>query len=185
MEPAKIRVARDQRGERTRFEDIEIGTDLGSMEWVVSEEMIDRKCEIGEEYHEWYSVDSPFDGRIAPPLINYEPPRILFSQKYNIRGLLATYECENINPIKANKKMTVSAKIVDKYIKRDREYVVYEATCVDEDGLEIFRTRRTHVLDYLPRTTPREGIGIDYIPEHGPAGTLSASRPDEANGTKE
>ena len=57
--------------------------------------------------------------------------------------------------------MTVLGRLVDKYVKRDREYFVVEAACVDEDELEIFRTRRTHVLDYIPRTAPREGYGLD------------------------
>jgi hypothetical protein len=167
MDPRKVRVARDERGERTNFEEIEVGEDLGFLEWTVTEEMIDRQCEIDEDYHEWYSVDSPFGGCIAPPLISYPPPRFLFAKHYNVRGLLTDYECEHINPIKPNKKMIVSGKITDKFIKRDREYFVVEATCVDEDGLEIFRTKRVHLLDVAPRTAPRTGVGLDSgIPKH-------------------
>jgi hypothetical protein len=89
------------------------------------------------------------------------PVRFLFSDKYNIRGLLVGFECEHLSPIRLDKKMIVSGRVVDKYVKRNREYFVVEARCVDEDGLEIFRTRRTHVLDYIPRTAPREGYGLD------------------------
>ncbi len=161
MEPAKVRVARDQRGERTTFDKIEIGADLGSREWIVTEEMIEHQCEVDEDYHEWYFVDSPFGGRIASPLCSYAPVRFLFSSKYNIRGLLVGYETEYLNPIRPNKKMLITGKLADKFVKRDREYFVVEARCVDEDGLEILRTRRTHVLDYIPRTAPREGYGLD------------------------
>lgn len=158
---SKVRVARDQRGDRTSFEEIEIGADLGSREWVVTADMVDHQCEIDEDYHEWFSVDSPFGGRVAPPLISYPPVRFLIATKYNVRGLLTAYECEHLNPIRLNKKMIVSGQVVDKFIKRDREYFTIEAVCVDEDGLEIFRTRRTHLLDFIPRTAPRGGIGLD------------------------
>jgi len=159
--PAKARIARDQRGERTAFEEIEVGADLGSREWIVTEEMIDHHCEIDEDYHEWFSVDSPFGGRIAPPLISYPPARFLIATKYNIRGLLTAYECEHFNPIRPNKKMIVTGQVVDKFTKREREYFTIEAECVDEDGLKIFRTRRTHLLDVISRTAPREGLGLD------------------------
>jgi hypothetical protein len=161
MEPSTVRVARDQRGERTPFEAIEVGTPLGPLEWTVTPEMLERQCRIDEDYHEWYSVESPFGGRIAPILASYAPVRFLFSDKYNIRGLLVGFECEHTNPIRLDKKMIVAGRLADKYVKRDREYFVVEATCVDEDGLEIFRTRRTHVLDYIPRSAPREGYGLD------------------------
>ncbi len=51
--------------------------------------------------------------------------------------------------------MRATGKITNKWIKNDKEFVEYRVTCVDEDGLEIFRTRRVHVLDALPRTAPR------------------------------
>ena len=73
MEPSRVRVASDQRGERTPFEAIEVGTLLGPLEWTVTPEAIERQCRIDEDYHEWYSVDSPFGGRIAPLLISYAP----------------------------------------------------------------------------------------------------------------
>ena len=98
MEPSTVRVARDQRGERTPFEAIEVGTPLGPLEWTVTPEMLERQCRIDEDYHEWYSVESPFGGRIAPILSSYAPVRFLFSDKYNIRGLLVGFECEHSEP---------------------------------------------------------------------------------------
>lgn len=155
------RVLMDARGKRTSFDEIEIGTDLGQMEWVVTEEMVDMQCFMDADYHEWYYLGSPFEGKIAPPQINYRPPRWLFSRKYNVRGLFYKYEFENVNPIKIGAKMTISATITDKWIKNNREFVQYDAEAVDESGNVIFRTRRVHVLDFIERSAPREGVGID------------------------
>ena len=160
------RVARDARGPRTTFEEIEIGQDLGSLEWTVTESQIDALCESDDDHHEWYSVSSPFGGRVAPVLISYPPIRLLFARKYNVRGLFYELRMEQLQPIIPGQKMTVSGRVVDKWIKRDREYVCYEAVCVDDRGSEVFRTVRTHVLDFIPRTAPRSAVGVDsgFVP---------------------
>ncbi|MDN5346520.1 MAG: hypothetical protein PWP65_84 [Clostridia bacterium] len=157
----KARVLRDEKGERAKFEDIEVGKDLGSLEWIITQEMIDAQCLMDEDYHEWYKIDSPFGGVIAPPQITYRPPRWLLSRTYNVRGLFYKWQMENLAPIKPNEKIIISARIVDKWIKNNREYISYEAVGVNEAGEELFRTRRTHVLDYIERTAPRTGVGID------------------------
>lgn len=155
------RVARDESGERTRYEDIEVGADLGTMEWRFTRDSIDRICESDDDFHEWYSVDSPWGGVIAPSLISYPPVRMLFTRRYNVRGLFYGYEMESFAPLKPDTTYLLAGRICDKWIKRDREYVQYEATCTDPDGKLMFRTRRAHALDYLTRDTPKEGVGID------------------------
>jgi hypothetical protein len=160
-ESQSFRILEDAKGKRTTFEEIEIGIDLGQMEWIFTEEMIDTQCLMDDDFHEWYGIDSPYGGTIAPPQINYRTPRWLFSRKYNVRGLFYKFEFENVNPIKPNTKLTISAKVTGKWIKNDREFVQYDAEAVDEQGNVIFRTRRVHALDYIKRTAPRDGVGID------------------------
>ena len=161
MEQEKTRVAADSHGARARFEDIEVGRSLGEMEWVVTEEMIDTQCAIDADYDVWYSLQSPWGGRIAPPQISYRPPRWLLSRTYNIRGLFYRWEMENLRPIRPGVTLRVGARVVDKYVKNEREFVVYEAEATDPEGNLVFRTRRTHVLDFVERSSPREGEGID------------------------
>lgn len=157
----KTRVAADSHGARAQFADIEVGQSLGEMEWVVTEEMIETQCAIDADYDVWYSLTSPWGGRIAPPQISYRPPRWLLSRTYNIRGLFVRWEMENVRPIKPGVKLRVAARISDKYVKNEREFVVYEAEAADPDGNVVFRTRRTHVLDFIERTAQRAGEGID------------------------
>lgn len=160
-ESVLTRVASDERGPRTAYDDIEVGANIGSAEWVVSRDRLAALCETDEDYHEWYSVNSPFQGVVAPSLMAYPPVRLLFSQKYNVRGLFYELHLENIRPIKPDTKLLVGAKIADKWIKRDREFVAYEGWVFDEAGNEIFRTRRAHVLDFIKRTSPRSRVALD------------------------
>lgn len=158
---ARTRVAADGQGPRARFEDIEVGRTLGEMEWVVTEEMIDTQCAIDADYDVWYSLGSPWGGRIAPPQISYRPPRWLLSRTFNVRGLFYRWEMENVRPIRPGVTLRVSARISDKYVKNEREFIVYESEARDPEGNVVFRTRRTHVLDFIDRSAQRAGEGID------------------------
>ncbi len=161
MASQPARVAEDAHGRRATFEEIEVGKVLGEMDWVVTDEMIDLQCEMDQDYDEWYSVASPWGGRIAPPQIQYRPPRWLLSRTYNVRGLFYKWEMENIKPILPNVTLHVVCRVVDKYVKNEREFVVYEAEATDPEGATVFRTRRTHVLDFVKRSAPRAATGID------------------------
>lgn len=161
MTEHRSRVAEDEHGSRTQYEEIEVGKLLGEMDWVVTEEMIDTQCEIDADYHVWYRLESPWGGRIAPPQISYRPPRWLLSRTYNIRGLFYRWEMENVRPIRPGVTLHITARVVDKYVKKEREFVVYEAEAVEPGGEVVFRTRRTHVLDFVDRSAHREGTGVD------------------------
>jgi len=158
---AQTRVAADSKGPRASFDDIEIGRVLGEMDWVVTDEMIDTQCAIDADYDVWYSLDSPWGGRIAPPQISYRPPRWLLSRTFNVRGLFYRWEMANVRPIRPGVTLRVTARISDKYVKNEREFIVYEAEAKDPDGNVVFRTRRTHVLDFIERSARRAGEGID------------------------
>jgi acyl dehydratase len=161
MNEQPTRIAEDHNGPRTTYEQIEVGHVLGTMDWVVTEEMIDKQCEMDLDWHVWYALESPWGGRVAPPQINYRPPRWLLSRSYNIRGLFVRWEMENLLPIRPNVVLRVVATVDDKYIRKDREFVVFRAEATDPEGRVVFRTRRTHVLDFIDRTAERAGKGID------------------------
>lgn len=158
---ARARIAEDEHGVRTTFEEIEVGTDLGELEWEVGIEDLEKQCAMDDDYDPWFIVDSPYGGRIAPPQIQYRPPRWLLSRNYNVRGLFYKWEFENLAPIHPGRKIRVSGRIADKWIDRDREFLRFEAVAHDERGEVLFTTSRVHVLDIVERTAPRQGRGTD------------------------
>jgi hypothetical protein len=160
MSTPRARVLEDSQGKRAAFEDIEIGQSIGEMEWQVTDDLIDLQCQLDQDFDPLYFPQEQ-GARVAPPQITYRPPRWLFSRTYNVRGLFVRWESENFRAIRANMTLRVSGSIVDKYVKKDREFVVYQAEGRDADGNLVFRTRRTHVLDFIERSAPRAGAGID------------------------
>lgn len=155
------RIAEDEHGKRADFDDIEIGRDLGSLEWTVSKADIDKQCRIDEDYDPAYALGARYSGVIAPPQIQYRPPRWLLSRNYNVRGVFSRWDFENTAPIRPDVPIKVTGRIIDKWIARGREYVSFEAIGTDPDGVEVFRTSRTHVLDMVTRDAPRAGRGLD------------------------
>ncbi len=154
------RVDRDAQGKRATFDEIEVGADLGEIEWTVDEAAIDTQCRLDSDYDAWYSLESPWGARVAPPQTTYRPPRWLLSRRYNVRGLLYKWQLENVRPIQAGTVVSVKGWIKDKYVKNEREFVVVAAEGRDAGGV-VFRTERTHLLDVLDRATPRAGEGVD------------------------
>lgn len=158
----QVRMQRDESGERTRYEDLEVGRDLGTATLFVTQKDIDDQCERMEFYHPWYAVDSPFGGTIAPVRMTYPVARLQFSTVYSVRGLLYKWSFEFVNPVRSNIAYAVNVRLSNKWIKNEREFVEYEAVCQGPDGNVVFTTRRAHVLDYLKRTAPKVGdAGVD------------------------
>lgn len=134
-----------------RFEDIEVGRDLGSMEWRLDTSQVQGLIENDADYQEWYLEDSPFGEPIVPPLATYPPVRLLFTRTYNLRGMFIEFTTHFIKPVFYGRDYTITGTVVGKWIKRDREYVRYEARCLSEDGSIVFTTERTHILSYSKR----------------------------------
>lgn len=160
-EQKSVRIAEDVNGPRAEFDNIEVGKDLGSIEWIISEEDIANQCRIDEDYDPAFNLGTADCGIISPPQIQYRPPRWLLSRNYNVRGLFYRWEFENLGPLKPNIRIKVTGRIVDKWIARGREYVCFEASGTDPEGNELFKTRRTHALDVVTRDAPRSGRGLD------------------------
>lgn len=161
MTTPKTRVLEDSQGRRAAFEDIQVGHTLGEMEWQITDDLIDLQCQLDQDFDPLFFPQEEGAKRIAPPSITYRPPRWLFSRAYNVRGLFVRWENEMFGQIEANTTLKVTGSIVDKYVKKDREFVVYQAEGRDTAGTLIFRTKRTHVLDFVERSAPRAGAGID------------------------
>ncbi len=103
---------------------IEIGEDLGSYDYVMTPEMISDYRRV---------VDNP---DAAYPTVAARHPANLFYRRYagKVRVPNAGQESHYFNPPLPGKRITVSAHIADKYVRREKQYIVIEARAVDEDG---------------------------------------------------
>jgi hypothetical protein len=113
------------------FDRIEIGEDLGTMEYVLTAEMLANYRRV---------VDNP---HAAYPTVAARHPANLFYRRYGGRMRVPNtgHDSEYFNPPIPGKRIVVSARIVDKYVRREKPYLIVEATATDEDGrlIEISR----------------------------------------------
>lgn len=126
------------------WEDAKIGEDLGSIQYRLTSENISRYLRAIEDRNPWYVQESPFGGPIAPPLITAdEYIKLYYDNSGYIRGRIfhAKMEHEIIRPPHHEELITARGKIVDKYVRRGRTYVILETVVTGEDGTEISRNK--------------------------------------------
>ena len=128
-----------------RWDDIQIGEELGPLEYDISEDFINNFANAVDDHDDWYMKSSPFGDRIAHPTFAATDYNDLAFLTWGplLSGLHAKHSMELINPVKAGSTVKVSGKIVNKYIKRERKYIEMEYQVVDQDGQEIARHKYT------------------------------------------
>ena len=117
----------DERGlPRIAFDNIHVGDEFGPVEYVVTQENIDRFRK---------AVGNP---KANYPTVSKRHAATLLETRYAYGGgINAGHESTNINPPTMGKKLKVYGKIPDKYIRRDKPYVMLAEYTIDEDGREI------------------------------------------------
>jgi hypothetical protein len=106
------------------WESIEVGEDLGTLDYVLTEEMVADYRRV---------VNNP---RAAYPTIAGRHPARMFYRKYAsvMRVPNMGQDAQYHNPPVPGKRITLKAHVADKYIRRDKTYLVIEASATDEDG---------------------------------------------------
>jgi acyl dehydratase len=133
------------------FEDLSVGEEYAD-EYVLTPEMARDYADGVADLNPWYLEHSPFGGPVANPMLIVAQHARLFKTAYVTAGNVHTrHETQLLNPARIGKRMRVYGKLVDKYRKRGREYLVMECRSVDEDGIEICRDRRTIIIRYAKR----------------------------------
>ncbi|PKB68006.1 MAG: hypothetical protein BZY81_03135 [SAR202 cluster bacterium Io17-Chloro-G4] len=114
------------------YDKLEIGEELGSYEYVLTQEMLDNFR---------LAVDDP-DASFPTLAVKHDATAFAMVYEDNTGGVNAGNEVEFFNPPIPGKTIRVTGRVADKYLRRDKPYMVIEATAVDEDGrlLEKLRT---------------------------------------------
>ncbi len=114
------------------YDKIEIGEELGSYEYVLTQKMVDGFRR---------SVDDP-EAPFPTLAVKHDATSFAMVYEDNVGGVNAGNEVEFFNPPIPGKTIRVTGRVADKYLRRDKPYLVIEATAVDEDGrlLEKLRT---------------------------------------------
>ncbi len=122
-----------------------VGRDMGGHEYTVTADML-RVYENGtDDRHEWYRGGSPFGKPVAPALLFHsEVYKNLAWYLPNLIGNLhAKQEWELFHPMLVGDAVRTRSTVVERYVKRNREYVVNEVLITDAGGRWLQRSR-TH-----------------------------------------
>ena len=132
-----------------------VGRDYGGITYDITPETVATYIAGTGDDNPWYRGPSPLGGPIAPALILHSAVyRTLDWYLPNIYGNLhARQEWQVFAPVMVGERLATRAVIVDRYTKRDREYVVNEVLITDAAGRWLQRSR-THQSFLLDGPTP-------------------------------
>ena len=129
--------------QKSVFEDIPIGLDdLGTVGMTLDDNAVNERLQLDQ-----WEAGPASKLRIAPPGMTIVQHAIIKYMKFPDlhASIWDKSEHEFLKPIKVGSKISIHGKIVDKYVKRGRNYVVTEFETIDEDGDVAMRSRETAV----------------------------------------
>ena len=114
------------------YDQVEVGEELGSYDYVLTQEMLDNFRA---------SIDDP-EASFPTLAVKHDATALAMVYDDTTGGVNAGNEVEFFNPPIPGKRIFVTGRVADKYLRRDKPYLVIEATATDEDGrlLEKLRT---------------------------------------------
>lgn len=129
------------------FHELPVGTDLGSIEYELSQRLVERHLKATHQ------TPYPASGgeRYAPVSILASDGIRLAEERFDIgESVHAGQRLEIVNLPIVGTKVTVAGHVEDKFEKGGRLFVVMELTSTDERGRLLARGRMTGVARYRP-----------------------------------
>lgn len=132
---------------RISYDTIQVGEELMSNDLVVKPEDVDTFAYAVDDHNPWYFGDSPFGGPIAPTTLLANQALLMRHNKYVVdAGLHAAMQFEFLQPIRPGMRVRTRGKIIDKYEKRGRHYMVTEFVTTEESGEVLMRGQFTQMI---------------------------------------
>jgi hypothetical protein len=131
----------------------EIGDVIGSIEFVVTEDLVHRITWALDDYNPWYLEGSPFGERIAPPTAPLQFDGTIFYDFYAYPSggsLFAKQEFEFVRPIVVGKTYQLTGTLIDMYKRKGRSFFKMGVSITDPDGTEVMRMAKTVATPVKP-----------------------------------
>lgn len=142
-------------------DDIKVGRYYGEREITITPELVQHYADAVQDFNPWYFGESPFGGPVAPALILHSEVYHTVDWYLSIFGNLhARQEWELFAPIMVGDTVVARRQIIDRYTRRDREYLVNETAIYGADG-RILNRGRTHQSFLLRTDMGGEVVGKD------------------------
>jgi acyl dehydratase len=133
---------------RISFNAVQIGEELSSNDLVVKPEDLDTFAYAVDDHHPWFFENSPFGGPIAHPTLLANQALLMRHNKFVVdAGLHAAMQFEFVEPIRAGMRVRTRGKVIDKYERRGKHYMVTEFVTTEEDtGQTLVRGQFTQMI---------------------------------------
>lgn len=129
------------------YDAVEVGEEFVSDDHLITPEDIETYAFAVDDYHAWFFGDSPSGGHIAHPTLLGNQALHLRHSKYVVHaGLHAKMEFNFLQPLRVGMRVRSRGKIIDKYIRRGKKYMVTEFVTTEEDGTELIRGQFTQMI---------------------------------------
>lgn len=129
-----------------RWEDLEVGHEFDAMRYTVTPQAIASFLNTIRE--ETNVPHSERDLSIVPPaLLMTDYTRLLGQVLPPITGMHAHHKMATLRAIPANTPLNLFGVITDKYIRRERKYVVVRYWIEDDDGVRYLQNEITTTID--------------------------------------
>ena len=129
--------------EKSGFDAIPIGLEMGPLEMTLDDDTVSARLNLVQ----WENKEPVEKFNVTPPgLTISQHSRMKFMALSEMRvSIWAKSEHEFLKPMKKGSKIFIRGRVVDKYTRRGRNYLVSDYETVDEDGDVLLRSRETGV----------------------------------------
>ena len=139
------------------YEAVTVGEEFMSDDFLIKPEDVETFAFAVDDHDPWYFEDSPFGGTITHPVLMGNQALFMRHNKYIIpAGLHAKMQYEFVEPLRVGMRVRSRGKLIDKYEKRGRHYMVTAFETRDEEtGTVLVRGQFTQML------FPKSGVHED------------------------
>lgn len=133
------------------FEAVVVGEEIGPTEVVADEHYLRQGCFAMDDYSDWYISDGAHgSGRLVPPTAVIRDLVAHFCTVYDPSRVVGLHQREQVflhKPIPLGTRMQYTGRYTDKYERRGKGYVVFEAEARDaESGDLLVRQISTEIM---------------------------------------
>jgi acyl dehydratase len=135
------------------YEVVEVGEEFRSDDFIVKPEDVDTFAYAVDDHDPWYfededASDSPFKGKITHPTLLGNQALFMRHNKYIVpAGLHAKIQFEFVEPIRIGMHVRSYGKLIEKYERRGRHYIVTQFETREEDtGQVLVRGNFTQMI---------------------------------------
>src|SRR3954467_3160907 len=130
------------------YDVVQVGEEFRSDDFLIKPEDVETFAYAVDDHNPWYFEDSPFGGPITHPVLMGNQALLMRHSKYIVpAGLHAKMQFEFLEPMRVGMRVRSYGKVIDKYERRERHYMVTQFETREEaTGTVLVRGQFTQMI---------------------------------------